>query len=121
MAWRETPCVIGESRVQALGGKGRPLFRPVVTYVYVGSDGVRREGSRLCFGDEAGASSYAAARVEANPPGAPRSCFVNPDDSSDAILFKESRADPTGLLGGLVFIGAGLFFLTKRSDPMLWR
>ncbi|MFO7973840.1 MAG: DUF3592 domain-containing protein [Candidatus Hydrogenedentota bacterium] len=123
-SWEETPCKITRSEVTSRSeyrdGRHRTYYSAEVAYAYT-FNGKEYNGSRYDFA-EGSSTSRAKARdiVEANPVGADRVCYVNPNEPSEAVL---NRDLPTvaliGVLGiFLALIGLGGMvraFLPKKA------
>jgi hypothetical protein len=104
--WEETPCKITRSEVTSRSefrdGRHRTYYTPDLAYTYT-VNGKEYGGSRYDFA-EGSSTSRGKARdiVEANPVGAERVCYVNPEQPSQAVL---NRDVPTVALIGVI----GLF------------
>ncbi|MEA3364073.1 MAG: DUF3592 domain-containing protein [Candidatus Hydrogenedentes bacterium] len=122
--WKETPCKISRSEVTSRSeirdGRHRTYYNAELAYAYT-FDGKEYRGSGYGFGQGSSTSRAKADDiVAANPVGAERVCYVNPNDPSEAVL---NRDLPTvaliGVLGiFMVLIGLGGMvraFLPKRA------
>ena len=106
--WVETPCTILTSEVEEHSGDDGSTYRIAITYRYT-FDGESYSGDRYDFTGAATGGRKQKERVVAEyPPGAERSCFVDPGAPEDSVLVVQVGA--TFLFGffGFVFMAIPL-------------
>lgn len=127
--WEETPCTIVSSDVEA--SQDGDTFKIVISYQYV-VDGRNHDGDRYNFMPDAYSSGRAGKRdvVRNYPPGAQAVCYVNPGNSSEAVLNRGLTADMwwglfpipfflVGSVGLLACTGVVKFNRPQRSGAAL--
>jgi hypothetical protein len=117
-SWRKIPCTITCGEVQEEGRGERPfVFITGYTYEHQGRS---HEGS-VYRRSYKGSETYSDAQKIARryPVGLSLSCYVNPDDPTQAVLERESLAIGLFVLLPLVFvlIGAGGLYGTWFAKP----
>lgn len=102
-SWTPTPCTILSSDVAEVSDSDGSTYRVEVTFRYeVG--GVERVSDRYRVSRMSSSGRAGKQRVvDALPPGTETTCFVNPDDPSEAVLRRDSG-------GEWIFVAAGLGF-----------
>lgn len=112
-SWTPTPCTILKSDIES----GNQAYRFAVQYSYV-AGGTSRTGSTVYVGYDGG-GEYAEAQRLAHtyPASAERTCYVDPDDPSEAVL---QRTFPWSLLTlpfplFFVLIGLGVIYFAIRG------
>jgi len=105
-SWNPTPCVVTASTVAS--SSDGDTFRPEIHYSYVVDD-KRYEGTRYSFavGYSSGRSSKQAV-VDENPVGKNTTCYVNPGEPSESILYRGFTWDMLWGLFGVPFLLVGL-------------
>jgi hypothetical protein len=88
LGWRARPCVVQTGQVRSARGFYHETYWPDVVYRYE-VDGVPYRANTINASD-VGSPWYYGARgaVRRYPPGAVTTCFVNPSDSSEAVLVR---------------------------------
>ncbi|HBL29738.1 MAG TPA: hypothetical protein DD490_23120 [Acidobacteria bacterium] len=121
-SWAATPCTILESRVVESSDSDGSTYRVDVTYAYV-FNGREYQGSRYDFmgGSSSGRESKDAVVAE-NPPGSRTTCWVDPDDPSQAVFDRGLSWIYLIGLFPLVFVAVGAGgmiygFRSHRSSP----
>lgn len=116
-SWRETPARIDRVELVADDSGDSTTYRVEAEYAY-GWEGREYRGDRVSMhtgSDNIGSFHQRAAAElgEHRDSGRPFPCFVNPDDPSQAVLYRNPRIEMLGamLLFGLVFGGAGFGIL----------
>ncbi len=116
-SWRETPARIDRVELVADDSGDSTTYRVEAEYAY-GWEGREYCGDRVSMhtgSDNIGSFHQRAAAElgEHRDSGRPFPCFVNPDDPSQAVLYRNPRIEMLGamLLFGLVFGGAGFGIL----------
>jgi hypothetical protein len=115
--WPQVPCEIVSSKVgQHRGSKGGYTFSVDVRYRYTFRG---RELIGTSYNFDTGTSSsrgWREAAVASLPAGKETVCYVNPEDSLDAVLSVKGSSDRWfGLIPG-VFLIVGLFIFSKASS-----
>jgi hypothetical protein len=116
--WQSTPCVIVSSEVERIEGDDGPTYRIKIVYDYQ-VEGRRHRGDS--YGFTSVASSGTAGKqevVDRFPPGSERTCYVNPEDPTQAVLTRDFTLDmllglfgvPFALVGGGVLLFASGVF-----------
>ncbi|HAT19616.1 MAG TPA: hypothetical protein DCS85_05625 [Verrucomicrobiales bacterium] len=125
-AWAEIQCAILESRVdqRKIGSDVETEYSFAVTYGY-SYDGKVFTSERYSLQGAPWSSSKERSqrRVDKFPGGATRSCYVNPEDPSSAVLKLDSKAPGYSLWFPLIFIvgGIGMMIGAVRSDLKMRR
>ena len=106
--WQETPCVILTSGVEESSDSDGTTYRVAIAYTYTVS-GVRYQSDRYDFlGAYSSGYQGKAKVVERYPPGAVTTCYVDPEDPSQAVLDRRFKAIYLFALLPLLFLGAGV-------------
>ena len=91
--WVATPCTVISSRVQSHRGNKGTTYRVDILYRYE-LNGEERCSSRYQFMDISSSGYKGKAEiVRRYPPGAQRTCFVNPRDPEEAVLERSLTPD----------------------------
>ena len=106
-SWREVPCTVLESKVGSHSGKDSTTYSVDILYEYEAGGRMRRSNRYQFLGGSSGGSADKEAIVAANPPGTRRSCFVNPDDPDDAVMYRGASKTYLVALVPLLFAAAG--------------
>jgi len=106
-SWREVPCTVLESNVRSHSGSDSTTYSVDILYEYEAGGRMRRSNRYEFLGGSSGGSSDKQAIVAANPPGTRRSCFVNPDDPNDAVMYRGLSKTYWVALAPLLFAAAG--------------
>ncbi len=117
-SWRKIPCTITRSEVQEQGSGAKPfVFATGYAYEYEGGSHDGSVYQRCYKGSEAYSDAQQIARRY--PVGLSLSCYVNPDDPTEAVLKRESLAMGLFILLPLVFIliGAGGLYAMWLGKP----
>ena len=116
-SWREAPARMDRVELVADDSGDSTTYRVEAEYTYEW-EGREYRGDRVSVhsgSDNVGSFHHrAAAELEEHrDSGLPFPCFVNPDDPSQAVLYRNPRIEMLGamLLFGLVFAGAGFGIL----------
>ncbi len=108
-SWNAVPCTVVSSEVGShSGSKGGSTYSVDVVYHYT-VGGHEYTGNR--YGFVSGSSSGRSGKEEAVarlPAGTETTCYVNPDDPTDAVLNREFSRDMLFGLIPLVFVAVGL-------------
>jgi hypothetical protein len=124
--WEETECTIVESRIdqRQIGSEVGTEYSFAVTYGY-SYDGKVFTSERYSLQGDFWSSSKERSqrRVDKFPGGTTKSCYVNPEDPSSAVLKMDSKAPGYSLWFPLIFIvgGIGMMIGAVRSDLMMRR
>jgi hypothetical protein len=107
-SWTETQCDVLSSRVEEVSGSDGSTYRVDIRYTWT-AGGSAHAGGRYDF--MGGSSSGTAGKqgiVDRYPPGARVTCWVDPDDPNEAVLYR--GLSPVYLIGllPLVFLAIGL-------------
>jgi hypothetical protein len=117
-AWKKTPCTIVAAEVQERQEGDEPyVFTVRYQYEY---EGQACEGTGYRRGyDGSGEYSKAQELAEKYPVGLATSCYVNPENLSEAVLERDSMLIGLVLFFPLIFvlIGAGGLYFTWRRRP----
>ena len=112
-SWTETQCDVLSSQVTEVSGSDGATYKVDVRYSWT-AGGSTRVGSRYDF--MAGSSSGREGKqgiVDRYPPGARVTCWVDPDDPNEAVLYR--GLSPIYLIGLLPLV-AGLLLLFLASS-----
>ena len=107
--WPATPCVVVASRVQSHAGDDSTTYSVDILYRYQVAGREYRSNRYNFLGGSSSGYDSKAAIVAQHPPGKRTTCYVNPNDPTDAVLVRHFT---TGMWLGLlplVFLAAGLF------------
>jgi len=113
-SWPPVPCTVVESRVDESSGEDGSTYRPLVNAAYH-VDGVEHRSATYDFSGSVYSSGYdgKAEIVARYPVGAHITCYVNPDDTAEAVISRE--------LSGSYFFGLfGLMFFLPGVIGMFW-
>lgn len=106
--WEATPCVIVSSRVQSHRDDDGTTYSVDILYRYE-VDGRKYQSNRYGFMGGSSSGYEGKQRIVSNhPPGQEATCYVSPDDPTDAVL---NRSHTWSMLFGLMplaFIAAGV-------------
>lgn len=108
--WRETPCLILQSRVdeEVRAPQSAMIFRPAITYRYAaGGRELTSETIRRVH-PESTSREKMEALVERYPAGSSARCFVDPEDPGRAVLIRDSKAALYSIWFPLLFVVGGL-------------
>lgn len=113
-SWVETPCTILDSRVDTSSGDDGSTYKALVTASY-NVDGVEHRSATYDFSGSVYSSGYdGKAKIVARyPVGSLTTCYVNPDDTSEAVISR-------GLSGSYFFGLFGLLFFLPGIIGMFW-
>lgn len=126
--WREVPCRILSSEVKrSTGGSDGVSYKILIRYAYQ-VNGRAYESDRYDFtGMSSGGYSGKRNVVDRYPPGALEKCFVNPEQPSEAVLYRGMTKALWWGLFPLPFIAVGLLAFaparvfanaTSRTGPL---
>lgn len=113
-SWAPVPCTVVESRVDESSGDDGPTYKAVVIAAY-NVDGVDHRSATYDFSGSVYSSGYEgkAEIVARHPLGSQTTCYVNPDDTAEAVISRD--------LSGSYFFGLfGLFFFLPGVFGMFW-
>lgn len=116
-SWAEATCVVQASRVEEFSDSDGSTYKPVIDYTYTFNGGEYRS-SRYEFVEFSSNGYRRKADVVARyPPGKRATCYVNPEDPSEAVLSRDLSLSYLIGLFPLVFVavGAGGIFFTVRG------
>ena len=105
--WQPTPCVVLTSGVEESSDSDGTTYRVAVSFTYTVS-GIRYQSDRYDFMGAYSSGYDGKAEVVARyPPGTEATCYVDPDEPSQAVF--DRRIKPVYLLAllPLLFLGAG--------------
>ena len=114
--WVETPCVIRESSVERhthnrAGERHEGFYSIAVNYDYR-YEGREYTSDRYDFYEvSTGEDEWKKEVVAEIPPGTETVCFVNPNDSSEAVLSRAQNVGYVTAIPGVLFLLVGLFGL----------
>ncbi|HEX5715036.1 MAG TPA: DUF3592 domain-containing protein [Thermoanaerobaculia bacterium] len=113
-SWPPVPCTVVESRVDQSSGEDGSTYRPLVNAAYH-VDGVEHRSATYDFSGSVYTSGYdgKAEIVARYPVGAQTTCYVNPDDTSEAVISR-------GLSGSYFFGLFGLMFFLPGIIGVFW-
>ena len=117
--WRDVPCTIVSSQVGAHTSSDGTTYSIDITYRYEWQ-GRNYTSSRYSFlGGSSSGHSGKKAVVRKYPEGSTRTCYVNPDDPSEAVLTRAFQL--SYLIGGFglifVVVGGALAAHPRRKKP----
>jgi hypothetical protein len=113
-SWPPVSCTVVESRVDESSGEDGSTYRPLVHAAYH-VDGVEHRSATYDFSGNVYSGGYdgKAEIVARYPVGSRTTCYVNPDDTSEAVISRE--------LSGSYFFGLfGLLFFLPGVIGMVW-
>lgn len=114
-SWPPVPCTVVESRVDvSSGGEDGSTYKALVNAAY-NVDGVEHRSATYDFSGSVYSSGYdGKAKIVARyPVGSQTTCYVNPDDTAEAVISRE--------LSGSYFFGLfGLLFFLPGVIGMFW-
>jgi hypothetical protein len=116
--WTPTPCTILTSQVREFDDNDGSTWRVDVTFRYEfgGVEHVsdRYRVSRVSSSGRAGKQRV----VDSLPPGTETTCYVDPDDPSNAILRRDLGEEWIFVAAGLLFaaVGGGMALLARRRQ-----
>ncbi|MFL6203122.1 MAG: DUF3592 domain-containing protein [Thermoanaerobaculia bacterium] len=110
LSWAPVPCTVVESRVDESSGDDGSTYKAVVTAAY-NVDGVDHRSATYDFSGSVHSSGYEgkAAIVARYPVGSQTTCYVNPDDTAEAVISRGLSGSYFVGLVGLLFFLPGLF------------
>lgn len=122
--WTRASCAISEKRVDKVRSTGRnssTFYAPFVKYSY-SLNGQTHVSTRLDFANNSYLTELQALYVLAfYSKGTPLTCYVNPQNSSEAVLDAEfSQLISFNRMGGMITcltIGGFLFYFSRRRQP----
>jgi hypothetical protein len=113
-SWPPIPCTVVESRVDESSGEDGSTYKALVNAAYH-VDGVEHRSATYDFSGSVYSSGYdgKAEIVARYPVGAQTTCYVNPDDTAEAVISRD--------LSGSYFFGLfGLMFFLPGVIGMFW-
>jgi Protein of unknown function (DUF3592) len=113
-SWVPVPCTVVESRVDESTSEDGSTYRPLINAAY-NVDGVDHRSATYDFSGNVYSGGYEgkAEIVARYPVGAQTTCYVNPDDTAEAVISRE--------LSGSYFFGLfGLMFFLPGFIGMIW-
>jgi hypothetical protein len=113
-SWPPVPCTVVESRVDESHSDDGTTYRPLVNAAY-NVDGVDHRSATYDFSGNVYSGGYdgKAEIVARYPVGSQTTCYVNPDDTAEAVISRE--------LSGSYFFGLfGLMFFLPGVIGMIW-
>ena len=113
-SWPPVPCTVVESRVDESSGDDGSTYRPLVHAAYH-VDGVEHRSATYDFSGNVYSGGYEgkAEIVARYPVGAQTTCYVNPDNTAEAVISRD--------LSGSYFFGLfGLMFFLPGVIGMFW-
>lgn len=111
--WVETPCTILTSEVGRHSSSDGTTYSIDITFTYEWNGRTYESDSYGLITMASGGRSGKEEAVRENPPGARRTCWVNPDRPSQAIISRELGMMPWFILpfsGIFVLIGGGVMY-----------
>ena len=113
-SWPPVPCTVVESRVDESSGDDGSTYRAVVNAAY-NVDGVDHRSASYDFSGTVYSSGYdgKAEIVARYPVGSQTTCYVNPDDTAEAVISR-------GLSGSYFFGLFGLLFFLPGIIGVAW-
>lgn len=120
-SWQAVPCTILASEVGThRGSKGSKTYSIDIKYRYeIQNQTYEGDDYNFFTGSSSGYDSKAAI-VEKYPPGSAQTCYVNPRDPREAVLYRDFDADYLFGFFGLLFVGVALgvgYLLLRRPPP----
>lgn len=107
-SWEEVPCVVESSRVQSHRSDDGTTYSVDILYAYE-FRGVPYKSSRYGFSDFSSSGRAAKQRiVRQYRPGRKTTCYVNPADPTQAVLYRGVTGEIWFVFLPLVFIAVGL-------------
>jgi len=111
-SWVATPCVVESSTVEESAGEDGSTYKVAVTYRYE-FGGQTYRGERYSFSDVSSSGRAGKQRVvDALPPGAVATCYVNPAVPGEAVIERGWTNDLWFGLIPLLFFVVGLAIVT---------
>ena len=113
-SWPAVPCTVVESRVDESSSDDGTTYKALVTGAY-NVDGVEHRSATYDFSGSVYSSGYdgKAEIIARYPIGLQTTCYVNPDDTAEAVISRE--------LSGSYFFGLfGLLFFLPGVIGMFW-
>lgn len=116
-SWTETQCTVLSSQVATVPGSDSDTYKVDIRYTWTAGDRIYQSDRYDFMGGSSSGTAGKQAIVDRYPPGGQVSCWVDPDDPSEAVLWR--GLSPIYLIGlvPLLFAGIGLAGLvwTVRS------
>ncbi|HVG07985.1 MAG TPA: DUF3592 domain-containing protein [Thermoanaerobaculia bacterium] len=113
-SWPPVPCTVVESRVDESSSDDGTTYKALVNAAY-NVDGVDHRSATYDFSGSVYSGGYSgkAEIVARYPVGSQTTCYVNPDDTAEAVISRE--------LSGSYFVGLfGLMFFLPGVIGMFW-
>lgn len=119
-SWQETPATVIWSRVKTHQGDDSTTYSVDIFYRYQFSGKKYKSNTTDLFSSSSSGRSSKQEKVNAHPRGKQITCFVNPQNPSQALLERDLGWSALFVLFPLPFIGIGLgglwWILRKRSS-----
>ena len=113
--WIETPCTITTSKLKISRGEGT-TYRPQIEFEYsVGEESY--ESDSYDFTELNRSKAKCKAIISAFPVGKQTSCYVNPQDSADAVIERSYDFSYIGTLLPVIFLLVGLGIMLSPLLP----
>ncbi len=116
--WQKTPCRIISSSVGSHDGDDGTTYSVDILYSYNLNDREYRSSTYSFMGGSTSGREGKREIVNSYPPGMSTFCYVNPEDSTNAVLNRKFTADMLFGLIPLIFVivgAGGLFFTLRRK------